>query len=75
METQAGLFIIHQLDGKVFFEIPIEKLNKDMLKRPLWNKPKPASVTRACRLRPRRSLGTGAKKVLPGRQVFDSCRN
>ncbi|MEC8301052.1 MAG: zinc-dependent metalloprotease [Planctomycetota bacterium] len=30
-ETQAGLFIVHQLDGKVFYEIPTEKLNKDML--------------------------------------------
>lgn len=26
-ETQAGLFIVHQLDGKVFYEIPTEKIS------------------------------------------------
>ena len=30
-ETQAGLFIVHQLDGKIFYEIPTAKLGKDML--------------------------------------------
>jgi hypothetical protein len=30
-ETQAGLFIVHQLDGKVYYEIPTARLGKDML--------------------------------------------
>ena len=30
-KTSAGLFLVHRLDEKVFFEIPTEELRKEML--------------------------------------------
>ncbi len=30
-KTSAGLFLVHRLDEKVFFEVPSEELNKEML--------------------------------------------
>ena len=30
-KTSAGLFLVHRLDDKVFFEIPTEELGKEML--------------------------------------------
>ena len=30
-ETVKGMFSIHKMDGKVYFEIPFKLLNKDML--------------------------------------------
>lgn len=30
-KTHPGLFIVHKIDDKVFYEIPTDKLNKDML--------------------------------------------
>jgi hypothetical protein len=30
-KTSAGLFLVHRLDDKVFFEVPIEELGKEML--------------------------------------------
>jgi hypothetical protein len=29
--SDSGLFIVHRLDGKFFYEIPVSKLNKEML--------------------------------------------